>query len=431
VEDVRALRRILVLCAAVILLLAPTDWLTLGQVTGSTLFVRGIWAAVLLLGAFALPRVEPARVSTLTVAMALSSTAFYAALAQLTGGPGSALFQWIVAFPLVVALVLQDQPEAIVGSGIALVACGLGILLVAGEEPAFCAQWAIQAVVMTWLALYASTTYRSQRARETALRKARDDAAARVSASEAAVGARDQFLAVAAHELRTPLTSLLLHIEAMERGVLPTATDRASVRLPPERRWADAIARQARRLSSLIDGMLDVSRMTGGRLSLQLERVDVAVVAREVVGRFAADAAAASCPMTIHLDRPLVGLYDPNRLDQIVTNLIGNALKYGAGAPIEIDGYGDEEIIRLIVRDHGIGISPADQERIFRRFERATSDQEYSGLGLGLWISGELAKALGGRISVHSSPGAGATFTLELPRAGIIEGEHLRRAIAR
>lgn len=430
-DDIRGQRRILLFCAGVVLLFAPADWLTLGRFSWSPLVVRAAWALTVAVSAYALERATPKQARLLTITVATLSTAFYAALAQLTGGAASALFHWIAAFPLAVAVLLQDQPEAIVGSGIALVVCGLAILVWAGEDPAFCAQWAVQAVVMTWLALYASTTYARMRTEQGDLRHAREAAAARAGASQEAVAVRDQFLAVAAHELRTPLTSLLLHIEAMERGVLPTGIDKAAARLPPERRWAIAIARQARRLSGLIDGMLDVSRMTGGRLSLQLERVDVASLAKDVAQRFAPDAAAASCTLTIKLDRPLVGLYDPNRLDQIITNLIANALKYGAGAPVEIEGDGDDHTIWLRIRDHGIGISQADQQRIFQRFERAASEQEYGGLGLGLWISSELAKALGGHITVRSQPGAGATFTVELPRTGMLEGEHIRRAIIR
>ena len=245
--------------------------------------------------------------------------------------------------------------------------------------------------------------------------------AARLRASEAALAARDEFLAVAAHELRTPLTSLLLHIEAIERGVPmpgPSSPPIAAQWAGPqgEQRRIAAVARQARRLSGLIDGMLDVSRFTGGHLSLELAQVDVAALTREVAQRFAPDAAAAACQLSLRFDAPLVALLDANRMDQIITNLIGNALKYGAGAPIEISGEGDDKVVRLTVRDHGIGISPADQERIFLRFERAADERQYSGAGLGLWITSELVKALGGRITLHSVPGAGSSFTVVLPR---------------
>ena len=176
------------------------------------------------------------------------------------------------------------------------------------------------------------------------------------------------------------------------------------------------MARQARRLSALIDGMLDVSRLTGGRLELELAELDLAALLRELALRFAADAAAAGCTLTVRAESPLRGVWDPARLDQIVTNLIANALKYGAGSPIEIEAHGGEDRIWLTVRDHGIGIALADQQRIFQRFERAASERHYGGLGLGLWIASELTKGLGGEIAVDSAPGAGAAFTVVLPR---------------
>ena len=159
--------------------------------------------------------------------------------------------------------------------------------------------------------------------------------------------------------------------------------------------------------------MLDMSRLTAGRLELNFDEVDLAALAREVAQRFTPDAAAASCAMKIDLPEPLVGLWDEARLDQIVTNLIANAVKYGAGGGIEVEGRGDAEVAQLIVRDHGIGISAEDQERIFRRFERASGQRQHPGLGLGLWITSELCKALGGTIAVASALGAGAAFTVD------------------
>jgi signal transduction histidine kinase len=424
----RARQRILLICAAVVMLFSTTDWLALDRFSGATLVIRLIWAALLVLASYAQVGADAQRTRMLLVGLAITSTLLYATLVQLTGGVSSAWFGWMLAVPMVVALVLQDYPAAIGGSGIVLVAAGLAILIAGGTTAAFAAHWAGEAVVMTWLALYVSATHRRMRAREEALRKANDEAAARVRVSEAAVTARDEFLAVASHELRTPLTSLLLHIEAIERGVYHNA---APGRLPTEKQRLDAVGRQARRLATLIDGMLDVSRLTTGWLDLQLGDMDLAALARDVAQRFAPDAAAAGCPISLHLDTTLDGFWDAPRLDQIVTNLVGNAIKYGAGAPIEIEGQGEAAIVKLTVRDRGIGIPLADQERIFQRFERATSERQYGGLGIGLWISSELAKVLGGRISVESAPGAGSAFTLELPRRPPAEASGVRRAPVR
>jgi signal transduction histidine kinase len=413
-DRVRTRQRILFWCAGIVALFAPADWLALGRFAWPTLLVRLAWMAAILLGALALRGASPRRTRALVAVLAGTSTVFYGALVQLTGGREGPLFGWMVVFPVAVALLVQDFPGAIVTTGAALLVSGLAILARSGVSSGFAALWAVQAVVMTWLALYASHIHRKMREREAALRASRDEAAAQMRASEASVAARDEFLAVAAHELRTPLTSLLLHIEAIERGV-PSATVGPSA-LPPDQRRFDGVARQARRLSALIDGMLDVSRLTGGRLELELTELDLATLVRELLQRFAADAAAAGCTLTVRTDAPLRGVWDPARLDQIVTNLVANALKYGAGSPIEVEARGGDERVWLTVRDHGIGIAPADQLRIFQRFERAASERHYGGLGLGLWIASELAKGLGGDITVDSAPGAGAAFTVTLPR---------------
>jgi len=168
--------------------------------------------------------------------------------------------------------------------------------------------------------------------------------------------------------------------------------------------------------------MLDVSRLGGGRLSFELAETDLAALVRDVAHGFAADAAAAGSPIDVRFDVAMVGSWDAGRLEQVFTNLIGNAIKYGGGAPIDVEGRSDDETVWISVRDRGIGIPAADQERIFRRFERAVDPQhdsgrQYRGLGLGLWISSELVKAFGGRISVQSTPGEGSTFTVELPRS--------------
>jgi signal transduction histidine kinase len=415
----KARERILVVCALVILLFAPSDVYALGRFAWGPLLIRVEWAFSIFVTIIALRRAEPHGARVILTALVMLSTALYGALAMLTGGLTSPLFHWILALPIVMALVLPDLPGAVIGCGFILALCGSAMMGYAAESVTTVLRWVSQAVVVTSLVFVVSATYRRLRMREQPPADSHEVAAARLRASEAAVAARDEFLAVAAHELRTPLTSMLLHIEAIER-TLPAdsvAAPEATLHVQPaDQKRILAVARQARRLSGLIDSMLDVSKMTGGHLSLELAQVDVAGLVREVVHRFTPDASAASCTLTLRLDTPAVGLLDATRLDQIVTNLIANALKYGAGSPIEIAVEADEQVIRLHVRDHGIGISPLDQERIFLRFERAADERQYAGAGLGLWITSELVKALGGRITLHSVPGQGAAFTVVLPR---------------
>ncbi len=412
-DGARELRRVLLVCAAVILALAPADRLALGAFAWRPLVVRLLWAIFVTATALNLKAAGRARTRELMLALAVFSTAFYAALAALTGGVASPLFHWMLALPVAIAVVIQDHPAAIIGSGLTMLAGGLGILAAAGANPALCWQWVGQATIMVLLAAYVSGSYGRLHAREAAARRAGADADTRARASEAAIAARDEFVAIAAHELRTPLTSLLLQIEAVERNL---ANAPAGKLTDVDRQRIGASARSASRLSGLIDGMLDMSRLTAGRLVLNFDEVDLAALAREVAQRFTPDAMAASCVMRIDLPESLVGLWDEARLDQIVTNLVGNAIKYGSGGLIEIQGRGAAEAVQFIVRDHGIGISAEDQERIFRRFERASGQRQHPGLGLGLWITSELCKALGGRISVSSALGAGAAFTVVLPR---------------
>jgi PAS domain S-box-containing protein len=233
-------------------------------------------------------------------------------------------------------------------------------------------------------------------------------------AAQEAVRAREEFLSVASHELRTPLTSLQLALQSLLRvnasGGLSSA---------PSGFVGNVLAtaeRQTRRLGRLIDDLLDVSRITAGRLDLHWEDVDLAEVTRDVAQQMRADLGAAGCPLTLEVALPVVGRWDRARLEQVVANLLSNALKYGAGKPIwvAVAPRGDTAI--LTVRDHGIGIARDVQTHIFDRFERGVSSRHYGGLGLGLYIVRRILDGLGGSVWVESELGAGATFTVELPR---------------
>jgi signal transduction histidine kinase len=160
--------------------------------------------------------------------------------------------------------------------------------------------------------------------------------------------------------------------------------------------------------------LLDIARIRSGNLTLELERVDLAAVAREVTNRLREMFANQGCTLTLRADAPVTGMWDRMRVDQIVTNLVSNAMKYGRGRPVEVSVDGDGATARLCVRDHGIGIAEKAQVHIFERFERAAS-RGYGGLGLGLWIVHEIVNALGGSVRVDSRSGEGAIFTVELP----------------
>jgi PAS domain S-box-containing protein len=229
-----------------------------------------------------------------------------------------------------------------------------------------------------------------------------------------AVRARDEFLSIASHELKTPLTTLQLQVQGLLRKIQASAPDRPLEIIAPRLLTAE---RQVERLTDLINNLLDISRITAGRLDLELEPVDLAAVVRDSAARARDEAGRAECAIRIDAAGPCVGQWDRMRVEQVVTNLLSNAVKYGAGQPIEMSLVGDDAWARLTIRDRGIGIPPEHQARIFERFERAVSERHYGGLGLGLWIVRQIVDALGGSIQVESETGKGSLFTVNLPRA--------------
>jgi signal transduction histidine kinase len=222
---------------------------------------------------------------------------------------------------------------------------------------------------------------------------------------------REEFLSVASHELRTPITTLGLQTETLLRR----QGDRA---LSDElRRKLVVVRNQVLRLDQLVNVLLDVSRLMAGRLVLTPESVDLVAVVKDAVELLRDTAERAGCAIAVAGVASLQGHWDRLRLGQVVTNLLSNAIKFGHGHPIEIEVERVANRARLVVQDCGVGVPPEAQERIFLRFERASSDRHYPGLGLGLWISKEIVEASRGTISVRSWPGQGSTFTVELPLA--------------
>jgi signal transduction histidine kinase len=231
---------------------------------------------------------------------------------------------------------------------------------------------------------------------------------------EETVKAREDFLAIASHELRTPVTALMLRAQGYARAL---ARD---PKLEPTReevvRWLGSFNQQVARISRLIEEMLDVSRMTAGRLELLLEPLDLAQVAREAAANMEDDLRRKGCALTIDAEAGVTGLWDRTRMEQVVLNLLSNAMKYGEAKPISMRVRSAGEKAILEVRDQGIGIDAEHLTRIFERFERMVSSRNYGGFGLGLWIVRQIVEASGGTIRVSSAPGDGATFIVELPR---------------
>ncbi|WP_225783997.1 hybrid sensor histidine kinase/response regulator [Xenophilus sp. Marseille-Q4582] len=232
---------------------------------------------------------------------------------------------------------------------------------------------------------------------------------------ERAVRMRDDFMSMVSHELRTPLNTLLLETQLrklhLARGVAGAFT--------PEklRDMNERDQRQIQSMVRLIDDMLDVTRLRNGRLSMKPHPCDLAALAARVVDGLAQQAEAAGVELRLRAPAAVPGVWDEFRLEQVLTNLLTNALRYGGGQPVDIEVAERGGQACLQVRDRGQGIAPEDQARIFEQFERAESGRQHvAGLGLGLFITREIVQAHGGQIRVHSQPGEGATFVVTLPR---------------
>ncbi len=236
-----------------------------------------------------------------------------------------------------------------------------------------------------------------------------------------AVNARDEFLSIASHELKTPLTSLTLNVQSARNLV-----DRANPSAVPLGKLGarlDGAARQAARLAALINNLLEVTRITSGKLVPLRESLDLRDVVRFVVAGLREALRASSSELRVVAPAPVVGQWDRIGIESVTFNVISNAIKYGRGQPIDVELHEQKGLAHLVVTDRGIGIPRSDQERIFQRFERAVPHQHYGGFGLGLWISRQIVEAHGGTIAVASQQERGSVFTIVLPL--LVPGEIL------
>lgn len=229
--------------------------------------------------------------------------------------------------------------------------------------------------------------------------------------AKAAVQTRDEFLSIASHELRTPLTSLSLQLQILamkSRGV------KKEEDLKTVEEISNRSLRAARRLTQLLDELLDLTRLRLGKLEIKRERCDLVPVVFDAVATLGAEAASKGSEIAVRAASSVNGEFDSLRMSQVVTNLVSNAIKYGNGNPIDVwvERQGNRSVVAVKDRGHGI---PSDKlAQIFDRFERAEADAAITGLGLGLYITRQIVEAHGGKIRVDSEPGQGSTFVVEL-----------------
>lgn len=230
---------------------------------------------------------------------------------------------------------------------------------------------------------------------------------------EHAVRMRDDFMSIVSHEVRTPLNGLILETQLRKMHLARNNADAFS--MDKMHAMVERDERQINSLIRLIEDMLDVSRIRTGKLSIRPSPFDLTQLVRGLVENFTAQAGAAHCALSLVADTAVSGTWDEFRIEQVIANLLTNALRYGARQPVEVRVYQEHGLACVEVRDHGIGISVQNQQRIFQQFERVSSSQSSAGLGLGLYISEQIVLAHGGSIGVHSEEGEGATFTVRLP----------------
>lgn len=250
---------------------------------------------------------------------------------------------------------------------------------------------------------------RSRREQEVLL----DELRSTKSELEDAVRMRDDFMSIVSHELKTPLNTLILEVQL--RKLQLGRNNFAAFSDDKLRQMVDKDERQIRSLIRLIDDMLDVSRIRTGKLSIRPDRFDLGKLVASVVENFAPQMEASGCTLLFQRPEPIVGVWDEFRIEQVLANLLTNAMRYGAGKPVQVSVSVTAAGACIEVRDQGIGISQKSLERIFCQFERAEGSESSAGLGLGLFIAEQIVKAHDGRIQVESEESKGALFRVLLP----------------
>ncbi len=226
--------------------------------------------------------------------------------------------------------------------------------------------------------------------------------------TRSALRTRDEFISIAAHELRGPVQAIQLAAGALQQPALPEATRARALKL---------VERQAQRLTQFAAELADVTRVHEGVLNYHDEDVDLVDVVNGSKARLALDLQRSGSVLAITAPVTVIGRWDRERMAQVVFNLLSNAIKFGLGKPIDIALEASAGWATLIVRDHGLGISPAKREQIFSPFERAVSPRHYGGLGLGLFIVRAIVGHYGGTVVVEPTDGDGSRFVVRIPQA--------------
>lgn len=227
------------------------------------------------------------------------------------------------------------------------------------------------------------------------------------------IRARDEFLSIASHELKTPLTSMLLQTQTAIYSIRNVSLAHFSIN--NLLKMLESVENQTKRLSKMINDLLSTSIITTGNLQLVYEKVDLDNVVADILEEFSERIQREGYELAYTKQEPIIGQWDKIRIQQAISNLVSNAVKYGNRKPIELATRKEDNMALIIITDHGIGIPKEQQEKIFGLFERAVSPTEYKGLGVGLYITKKIVESHRGSISVSSKVGKTTTFTIKLP----------------
>lgn len=223
---------------------------------------------------------------------------------------------------------------------------------------------------------------------------------------------KDEFLSIASHELKTPLTSLKIQLQLIDR----TLKSKKTIIIDKFKRSISMAIKQTDHLNSLVEDLLDLSRIQAGRLNFHFEKINLSNLVEDNIERNSGPLNKAKCEINLSIEPDIYVLCDQGRIDQVLNNLLSNVIKYAANTTVEISlKRSDEEKVFLEVKDSGPGVPQADQEKIFERFVRSDQTKNISGLGIGLYISKVIILAHNGEIKVTSHLGKGARFIITLP----------------
>ncbi len=234
-----------------------------------------------------------------------------------------------------------------------------------------------------------------------------------IYAKSLALDKRDEFISIASHELKTPITALKLRLQMIQREIQANQEN-----LPSAEKWTrsmESSVDHVDRVTKLIDDMLDLSQSISGVMSFEMAEFNFSRLLRETAERFSPQFSSSGIKTHFEIDPDVVGIWDPKRMEQLVSNLLQNVVKHAKNVELEIVLKKRPEGAVLMIRDQGPGVPAKFHQRIFDRFERGNAKLSIAGLGMGLHISKQIVLAHGGKISIEPNREKGATFVVELP----------------